>query len=744
MAAAAAAAEASRRPGRQQHRVLMVSDFFYPNFGGVENHIYYLSQCLLQRGHKVVVLTHAYGNRAGVRYMTNGLKVYYVPRLPFYLQSTLPTLFGSLPIVRAVLVRERITLLHGHQAFSALCHEAILHARTMGCGVTFTDHSLYGFSDIGSIHMNKVLQFTMSDCQHAICVSHTSKENTSLRSGIPPHRVSVIPNAVDTSMFQPDPGRQDPGGITIVIISRLVYRKGADLLVEVIPEIRFVVGGDGPKRVRLEEMREKHALQERVEMLGAVPHKDVQGVLTRGQIFLNSSLTEAFCIALLEAASCGLLCVSTRVGGVPEVLPPDMLVLAEPAPADIVQAIENAIELLPSIDPCAMHSRVTEMYSWQDIAERTELVYDRIATAPSDNLLTRLSRYYSCGPWAGKLFCLVVTIDHLLWHFLEWWQTPSHRERNILEEVTATHQAIRALDKSISSLEMELAAARAAGTKDGTPNNAFLGGASLGGSSEPRPKVLAVIGVNTAFSSRKRRDSLRETWVPRGERLSKLEKEKGMVVRFVIGHSATPGGVYDQAIDDEDAEYHDFLRVVHEEKYLTLSAKTKIYFATAVLKWEADFYVKVDDDVHVNLGIMGSTLVKHRAKPRVYLGCMKSGPVLAQKGVKYAEPEYWKFGEEGNKAILHTYTNEDVSLGSWLIGLDVDHVDDRAMCCGTPPDCEWKAQAGNMCLASFDWPCSGVCKSVERMKEVHTRCDADLPERFSWAAPPLFELLKRI
>jgi hypothetical protein len=38
---------------QMRHRVLMVSDFFYPNFGGVENHIYYLSQCLLQRGHKV-------------------------------------------------------------------------------------------------------------------------------------------------------------------------------------------------------------------------------------------------------------------------------------------------------------------------------------------------------------------------------------------------------------------------------------------------------------------------------------------------------------------------------------------------------------------------------------------------------------------------------------------------------------------------------------------------------------------
>lgn len=41
----------------------------------------------------------------------------------------------------------------------------------------------------------------------------------------------------------------------------------------------------------------------------------------------------------------------------------------------------------------------------------------------------------------------------------------------------------------------------------------------------------------------------------------------------------------------------------HVEGYLELSAKTKTYFATAVSLWDADFYVKVDDDVHVNIGI---------------------------------------------------------------------------------------------------------------------------------------------
>lgn len=37
------------------------------------------------------------------------------------------------------------------------------------------------------------------------------------------------------------------------------------------------------------------------------------------------------------------------------------------------------------------------------------------------------------------------------------------------------------------------------------------------------------------------------------------------------------------------------------------------------------------------------------------------------------------------RPILHKYANEDVSLGAWLIGLEVEHIDDRNLCCGTPP-----------------------------------------------------------
>lgn len=69
--------------------------------------------------------------------------------------------------------------------------------------------------------------------------------------------------------------------------------------------MHFLIGGDGPKRWLLEEVRERCGLQDRVTLLGSLEHSQVRSVLTRGHIFLNTSLTEAYCMAIVEAAACG-------------------------------------------------------------------------------------------------------------------------------------------------------------------------------------------------------------------------------------------------------------------------------------------------------------------------------------------------------------------------------------------------------------------------------------------------------
>ncbi|XP_072181179.1 phosphatidylinositol N-acetylglucosaminyltransferase subunit A-like [Diadema setosum] len=413
-----------------KHNVCMVSDFFFPNTGGVESHIYQLSQCLLQRGHKVIVITHAYGERTGIRYLTNYLKVYYLPFGPFYNQCILPTLFTTLPLIRNILIRENITIVHGHSSFSTMAHEAMFHAKTMGLKTVFTDHSLFGFADASSILTNAILQFSLADVNHVICVSHTSKENTVLRASMPPRLVSVISNAVDPTVFKPDTSKRRQDRITIVVVSRLVYRKGMDLLAGIIPiicqahsDVDFLIGGDGPKRIDIEEVREKHQLQERVTMLGAVEHSNVKNVLNQGDIFINASLTEAFCIAIVEATLCGLQVVSTKVGGVPEVLPPDLIILTEPSVKGIVNALEKAIERHRQgsyHSPEEVYQRMAHVYTWQNVAERTERVYDSIVDDPKLSVGERLHCYSKCGIWAGKFFILIAAINYILYCFLEW------------------------------------------------------------------------------------------------------------------------------------------------------------------------------------------------------------------------------------------------------------------------------------------------------------------------------------
>ncbi len=178
-------------------------------------------------------------------------------------------------------------------------------------------------------------------------MSHTNKENLALRTKLAPKQIYVIPNAVDSCQFSPPDKsfvKSCDGRVNIVVLCRMTYRKGVDLLVDIIPEVvrrhpkvHFIIAGDGPKYTLLEEMRDKYNLGDRMELIGKVAHNKVRDILCRGHIFLNTSLTEAFCIALLEAASCGLLSVSTNVGGIPELLPESMIYLAPPEPRLLIK-----------------------------------------------------------------------------------------------------------------------------------------------------------------------------------------------------------------------------------------------------------------------------------------------------------------------------------------------------------------------------------------------------------------------
>ncbi|XP_031286632.1 hydroxyproline O-galactosyltransferase HPGT1-like isoform X3 [Pistacia vera] len=179
--------------------------------------------------------------------------------------------------------------------------------------------------------------------------------------------------------------------------------------------------------------------------------------------------------------------------------------------------------------------------------------------------------------------------------------------------------ASREQRKKLSALQMELAEAR----KEGFVSNHL----PQKEDKNSKKRLLAVIGIITTFGRKKNRDAIRKAWMPTGATLRKLEVEKGIIVRFVVGRSANRGNVSDREIDDENRQNNDFIVLDGQvETPEERSRKIKSFFVHAVENWDAEFYAKVNDDVYVNIDALGAMLSLHLGEPRVYIGCMKSGP----------------------------------------------------------------------------------------------------------------------
>lgn len=253
------------------------------------------------------------------------------------------------------------------------------------------------------------------------------------------------------------------------------------------------------------------------------------------------------------------------------------------------------------------------------------------------------------------------------------------------------------LERRIVEAEMDLTLAKSQGY---LKNLVQQSGSSSG------QRLLAVIGVYTGFGSHLKRNVFRGSWMPKGDALKKLE-ERGVIIRFVIGRSANRGDSLDRHIDDENRMTKDFLILDgHEEAQEELPKKAKFFFSTAVQNWDAEFYLKVDDNIDLDLDGLIGLLESRRGQDGAYIGCMKSGDVIAEEGKPWYEPDWWKFGDEKsyfrhassslvilsrnlaryiniNSVSLKTYAHDDTSVGSWMMGLQATYIDNNRLCCSS-------------------------------------------------------------
>jgi glycosyltransferase involved in cell wall biosynthesis len=219
-----------------------------------------------------------------------------------------------------------------------------------------------------------------------------------LADGVEERRTIAIHEGIDVERVEKTPPVDVheafwlPHGSPVVgNVAALVPHKGqrdlieaARLVVQQIPDARFVILGEGQLREHLERLVREHRLEKHVLMPGF--RTDVIGCIKGFDLFVLSSITEGLGTSLLDAMACGKPIVATRTGGIPEVVADGTTGLLVPPhdhqslAAAIVRMLREA-RLRQQMGE-AGRARVGERFTAERMVAATADVYAAVAGTP--------------------------------------------------------------------------------------------------------------------------------------------------------------------------------------------------------------------------------------------------------------------------------------------------------------------------------------------------------------------------
>ena len=231
-----------------------------------------------------------------------------------------------------------------------------------------------------------------------ICCSRFMADEVSTAFRAPLDKVDVIPNGIDSAPFDSldgldlasfRAGYAAPDEQIVFCVGRVVYEKGAQVLLEAFPRIlaefpkaRLVVTGDGPNLAAIRDRARELGIADRVRLTGFVPIEVRNRLFKVADVAVFPSLYEPFGIVALEAMVARTPVVVSNVGGLAEVVKhAETGILVYPNDAESLawgvlhtlhrpdwarQRAENAYRV------------AVEEYNWRAIARRTIGVYERV------------------------------------------------------------------------------------------------------------------------------------------------------------------------------------------------------------------------------------------------------------------------------------------------------------------------------------------------------------------------------
>jgi phosphatidyl-myo-inositol alpha-mannosyltransferase len=369
-------------------RIALIAEDYYPQLGGVPEHVHNLARQLIGWGHHVHVITakmrEANADAPFVRRVGTSVVIYSnggVARITvgWRLQRQLEELFRA----------ERYDVVHVHGGLAPTFGVvAPLAAWKVGIPVVATFHSWFPRS-VGLRVFRPIFQRLLD--RHAATIA-VSTPVVDAMSRYVHADWEIIPNGVDTTFFQPNGRRPIDAlrrGPRLLFLGRLEPRNGLNVLLEAMPLIlrRFpnallTVAGDGPWRGYYERRARGLGLGEngRVRFVGRVFHERPL-VYAAADLYLCPTTRASFGVTLLESMACGTPMVLTDNVGFRSVVREgrEAVFLADQRPevwADTVTHLVADVERRSAMQRAGL-DRAAE-FAWPIVAQRELGVYERV------------------------------------------------------------------------------------------------------------------------------------------------------------------------------------------------------------------------------------------------------------------------------------------------------------------------------------------------------------------------------
>jgi L-malate glycosyltransferase len=371
---------------------LAIAVVCFPGLGGSGVMASELARGLVARGHRVIVLATALPERLKI----NGVRFEQieVPVAPLF--ETAPYGLAVANHLIHLVRRERIDLVHLHYAIPHAA-SALLASQVLGAASPAMIVTLHG-TDVTRLgphpSLNPVTAFALAGSAGVTTPSQYLRREALHCFDLADDRIEVISNFVDTARFTP-PAQRDRAAVAAVFgspsegpvlihVSNLRAIKRPLDLVEIVARLqsvnaRMIVVGEGPMRAATEARARELSVSHAMRFLGR--RDDFERLLGHADAFVLPSESESFGVAALEALSAGVPVFGYHVGGLPEVVAPDVGTLVPIGDLDgLVAAILVGLRSREALSKAA-RNRAISLFCGDTVVATYETYFQRVLAA---------------------------------------------------------------------------------------------------------------------------------------------------------------------------------------------------------------------------------------------------------------------------------------------------------------------------------------------------------------------------